>query len=165
MFSKTIELMDTVFIVIRKKDRQLTFLHVYHHSSVLIFWWVVLKWVPSGSRESSLKIVGHLILILWFSAFLIAAVNSGVHIIMYLNYSLTAARSDLANSFWWKRYITIIQMIQFTTGIGLTGLALLRACPFPTWMMVANMLYLLSFLILFYGFYRNTYPKFKWKGE
>lgn len=55
MFSKFIELFDTVFIVIRKKDRQLSFLHVYHHSSVLVYWWVYLKWVPSGSGKSDIS--------------------------------------------------------------------------------------------------------------
>lgn len=98
-------------------------------------------------------------------AFLIAAVNSGVHVIMYFNYTLTAARSDLANSFWWKRYITMIQMVQFTTGMLLTLNAICNGCPFPSWMMWANVLYLASFLVMFYGFYQDTYTKFRLKGE
>ena len=99
------------------------------------------------------------------AAFLIAAVNSGVHIIMYINYALTAARRDLANSFWWKRYITIIQMVQFTTGMVMTSMAIANGCPFPLWMMVANILYLMSFFVLFFAFYQKTYPKFKLKAN
>ncbi|XP_076830074.1 very long chain fatty acid elongase 7-like isoform X2 [Brachyhypopomus gauderio] len=34
-FSKVIELSDTVFFILRKKTSQLTFLHVYHHSTMI----------------------------------------------------------------------------------------------------------------------------------
>ncbi|CAG2181481.1 unnamed protein product, partial [Oppiella nova] len=44
-----IELLDTIFFILRKKANQLTFLHVYHHSSMFIFWWVGAKFVPGGS--------------------------------------------------------------------------------------------------------------------
>jgi elongation of very long chain fatty acids protein 4 len=34
-FSKSIELLDTVWMVLRKKNNQITFLHVFHHSSMV----------------------------------------------------------------------------------------------------------------------------------
>jgi hypothetical protein len=33
--SKAFELMDTFWMVIRKKNNQITFLHVFHHSSMV----------------------------------------------------------------------------------------------------------------------------------
>ncbi len=42
IMSKVAELLDTAFIILRKQN--LTFLHWYHHASVLIYcWWVSLK--------------------------------------------------------------------------------------------------------------------------
>ena len=32
--SRFLDMMDTVFFVLRKKDNQVTFLHVYHHTAV-----------------------------------------------------------------------------------------------------------------------------------
>lgn len=50
-FSKVLEFTDTFFFILRKKDNQLTFLHVYHHSTMFSFWWIGVKWVPSGSSK------------------------------------------------------------------------------------------------------------------
>lgn len=41
--------MDTVFIILKRKSGQLTFLHMYHHSSMFAVWWVAAKFVPGGS--------------------------------------------------------------------------------------------------------------------
>lgn len=35
-YTKIIELLDTVFMILRHKGRQITFLHVFHHSSMLL---------------------------------------------------------------------------------------------------------------------------------
>lgn len=47
-FSKIIELLDTVFFILRKKNNQITFLHVYHHSTMLINWWLGVKFIAGG---------------------------------------------------------------------------------------------------------------------
>lgn len=47
--SKGFELLDTVFIILKRKSAQLTFLHCYHHSSMFAVWWVAAKFVPGGS--------------------------------------------------------------------------------------------------------------------
>ncbi|XP_076440355.1 very long chain fatty acid elongase 7-like isoform X3 [Babylonia areolata] len=47
-FSKFIELLDTVFFIMRKKFSQVTFLHVFHHGIMPISWWFGVKLVPGG---------------------------------------------------------------------------------------------------------------------
>ena len=47
-FSKAIELMDTVLMVLRKRNRQITFLHVFHHATMLNIWWWVTTFIPGG---------------------------------------------------------------------------------------------------------------------
>lgn len=45
-FSKIIDLLDTCFFVLRKKQNQVTFLHVYHHTITALFSWMYLKYAP-----------------------------------------------------------------------------------------------------------------------
>ena len=40
--SKFLDLLDTVFICLKKKDRQLIFLHVYHHATIGQIWGLLL---------------------------------------------------------------------------------------------------------------------------
>lgn len=35
-------------MILRKKDNQISFLHVYHHSSIFIIWWIVMSYMPGG---------------------------------------------------------------------------------------------------------------------
>lgn len=49
--SKLFEFCDTFFFILRKKEQQLTFLHVYHHATMFSFWWIGIKWVPTGSSK------------------------------------------------------------------------------------------------------------------
>ena len=50
--SKIVELFDTVLFRMRKRDRQITFLHVYHHSTMPLLWWIGAKWLPGGQGTS-----------------------------------------------------------------------------------------------------------------
>ena len=47
--SKVVDLLDTVFFVLRKKQNQVTFLHVYHHTVTCLFSWGYLKYLPGDS--------------------------------------------------------------------------------------------------------------------
>ncbi len=47
-FSKLIEFLDTVFFIMRKKTNQVTFLHVYHHVTMPLIWWIAVKWYAGG---------------------------------------------------------------------------------------------------------------------
>ncbi|NXT19236.1 ELOV7 protein, partial [Syrrhaptes paradoxus] len=50
-FSKVIKLLDNgkeVFFILPKKHEQVTFLHLYHHGTMLFNWWSGVKYVPGG---------------------------------------------------------------------------------------------------------------------
>ena len=56
-FSKAVELMDTVLMVLRKKSTQITFLHVFHHATMLNIWWWVMTFIPGGLCKSPLRLL------------------------------------------------------------------------------------------------------------
>lgn len=43
---KYLDLFDTVFFVLRKRTRQISFLHVYHHVAILCGAYMAVAWVP-----------------------------------------------------------------------------------------------------------------------
>ena len=51
-FSKVVEFWDTFFFILRKKNNQVSFLHVYHHATMFPIWWIGVKWVPGGQCKS-----------------------------------------------------------------------------------------------------------------
>ncbi|XP_046861372.1 elongation of very long chain fatty acids protein 4-like [Xenia sp. Carnegie-2017] len=138
--SKYLEMLDTVFFIMRKKTNQISFLHVYHHTSVVIIWWIGIKWVPGGS------------------SFYCAAVNSFVHVVMYTYYGLSMFPS-LHRYLWWKRYLTQFQLLQFGSLFIQAILALRQDCGFPRWMCYALLGYMTSMIFLFGNFYLQTYLK------
>lgn len=77
-------------------------------------WWIGVKYVPSGSSEliHPTKIGFSLfILDFLFAAFLPAMTNSFVHVIMYSYYALSTLGPTVTKHLWWKKYMTIIQLV------------------------------------------------------
>lgn len=92
VYSKYIELIDTAFIILRKKP--LLFLHWYHHITVLLFSWDgLLREQPCGAA--------------------FAAMNFSVHAIMYYYYYLAASGRRPA----WGKLVTVLQISQMVIGI------------------------------------------------
>jgi hypothetical protein len=48
---RLVELIETVFFVLRKKDNQVSFLHIYHHISTIVFVRILLKYDPSKLKS------------------------------------------------------------------------------------------------------------------
>jgi len=91
--SKYIELVDTIFLMLRKKP--ISFLHWYHHTTVLLYVWVSTALTPGG--------VGYIF----------AAVNCLVHFVMYFYYFLTSCGFKPG----FGRIITNFQIFQMIIGL------------------------------------------------
>lgn len=91
---KVLDLLDTVFFVLRKKDRQISFLHLYHHTGMVVLTWNATKFLPGGHGV--------------FTGF----INSIIHVIMYTYYLLALISPKYKNNLWWKKYITQMQMVR-----------------------------------------------------
>lgn len=138
-FSKVIELSDTLFFILRKKNSQLTFLHVYHHGTMIFNWWLGVKYVAGGQ------------------SFFIGLLNTFVHIVMYSYYCLAAFGPHMQKYLWWKRYLTSLQLIQFMMFLLHTGYNLFTECNFPNYMNMLVFGYCITLIILFSNFYYQSY--------
>ncbi|XP_031569543.1 elongation of very long chain fatty acids protein 4-like [Actinia tenebrosa] len=136
--SKILEFLDTIFFILRKKNNQISFLHVYHHSSMVMLWWIGIKWVAGGQ------------------SFFSAMINSFIHVIMYTYYGLSVFPA-LRDYLWWKKFLTQFQLLQFCTVFCHGIVSLKRKCKFPLWMQYALLAYMVSFLVLFSNFYLHSY--------
>ncbi|KAG1652472.1 Elongation of very long chain fatty acids protein 7 [Nymphon striatum] len=90
---KIVELLDTIFFALRKKRSQITFLHVYHHTIMILCSWYVIKF----------SAVGH--------ASFVGFTNSLVHAVMYAYYGLASMGPHMKKYLWWKRYLTKMQLV------------------------------------------------------
>ena len=114
--------------ILRKKDRQVTFLHVYHHVTMPLLWWIGIKWVAGKSQilvilvkrleQFSLKLILScelfditLTLLPGGQSFFGATLNSSVHVFMYSYYALSALGPHMQKHLWWKKHITHYQLV------------------------------------------------------
>jgi len=145
IYSKYFELIDTVFLVLRK--RKVSFLHWYHHMTVLMYCWHSYMWeMPTG---------------LYFTA-----MNYSVHAVMYFYYFL----AGLGKPPPWSLFVTIIQITQMIIGIMVTVYHILwmQRIPFCDgyiWNLTLALGMYGSYFALFAEFFVSKYCKKKTKKE
>ncbi|NP_001181184.1 very long chain fatty acid elongase 7 isoform X1 [Macaca nemestrina] len=142
-FSKFVELLDTIFFVLRKKNNQVTFLHVFHHTIMPWTWWFGVKFAAGGLGT--------------FHALL----NTAVHVVMYSYYGLSALGPAYQKYLWWKKYLTSLQLVQFViVTIHISQFFFMEDCKyqFPVFACII-MSYSCMFLLLFLHFWYRAYTK------
>jgi len=135
--SKFIDMLDSIFFVLKKKFTHLSFLHVFHHGIMPLECWFGPRFVGGGHTG--------------FFAFL----NAGVHTVMYLYYLLAACGPRLQPWLGWKRYLTSIQMLQFVCVFIHALLPSFYDCGYPKIMpqvLIANAVVFFSLFANFYFF-------------
>ncbi|KAG5487120.1 hypothetical protein LSCM1_07793 [Leishmania martiniquensis] len=141
--TKFLDMFDTYCMVLRKKEEQLSFLHIYHHATIGPIWGLLLHHgIANGT------------------AFFGAWINSAVHALMYLHYLYTSL--GYTNPL--KKYLTQLQMTQFALCIlhAVLAVALDSTIPKP-WAML-QLSYHMTLLYLFTQFYRKGMRKHKAKA-
>ena len=141
--SKVIELGDTLFVVLRKSP--LTFLHWYHHITVLMYCFYSLK---NGYE------IGF-----WFGG-----INFLVHTIMYSYYALKAMGYRLPSAV--AQLITVLQIVQMIIGTILNVLSLqiksgVFDCDVPYGSAYSGLAMYTTYMVLFLNFFYQRYIRRK----
>ena len=144
--SKVWDFWDTIFIVLGKKWKQLSFLHVYHHTTIFLFYWL----------NSHVNYDGDI--------FLTIVLNGFIHTVMYTYYFICMHTKIPGTGrnlpIWWKSSLTMLQMIQFVTMMSQASYLVVGQCQKTSMRVVtAYFVYILSLLVLFAQFYVKSYSK------
>lgn len=134
--SKILDFCDTFFIVMGRKWKQLSFLHVYHHISIFLFYWLNLNVGYDGD------------------VYLTIVLNGFIHTVMYTYYFV----SMHADKIWWKSALTLSQMVQFVTMNAQAAYLIGTGCTlYPPNIIKAYLIYIVSLLVLFMNFFIKSY--------
>lgn len=144
------EYLDTIFFTLRKKQNQITFLHVFHHAFVPLYaYWII--------RTAPLRFNVYIILI-----------NSLIHVFMYFYYFIATFTEQQSSIIPWsvirkilmlKKYMTLMQILQFVSlaFYAVWPLFTQNRCNVPNTYIAANIMLAMGFLILFCHFYALAY--------
>lgn len=150
--SKIWDFWDTIFIVIGKKWRQLSFLHVYHHFTIFLFYWLNVNSQYDGD------------------VYLTILLNGFIHTVMYTYYFIcmhTKIPGTKKNvPIWWKSSLTSLQLIQFVSMMSQATYLLVKGCKgISTGITKVYFVYILTLFILFAQFFVSSYMKPKDKKK
>ncbi|XP_023176873.2 elongation of very long chain fatty acids protein F [Drosophila hydei] len=136
---KYLDLFDTVFIVLRKKNSQVSFLHVYHHAGMIFGVYVYMTFL-AGSHCTMLGVI-----------------NLFVHSVMYAYY-FASSLGAVKHLLWWKRHITQLQLLQFGFLTLHFLLVIVRnPCQFPVLISFIGFIQNIFMFAMFFDFYYKTY--------
>ncbi|KAK3685403.1 GNS1/SUR4 family protein [Podospora appendiculata] len=127
--TKYLELLDTVFLILKKKP--LKFLHCYHHGATALLCYTQLagttpvSWVP-------------------------ITLNLAVHVVMYAYYFLAARGARVR----WKAWVTRLQIAQFVVDLGFVYFTSWNCFASRRWPILTS--YLVLFVSFYSSTYRSV---------
>ena len=150
--SKIWDFWDTIFIVLGKKWNQLSFLHVYHHTTIFLFYWLNANVFYDGD------------------IFLTILLNGFIHTVMYTYYFICMHTKDkktgVSLPIWWKPYLTMMQLIQFVTMMSQGIYLVATQCDTLNFRITTSYVaYILTLFFLFAQFFVKSYMKPKKKKK
>lgn len=141
LLSRVVEFIDTICFVLRKKTRQISGFHVFHHFSVPMAVWFFVKFAAGGNSG------------------IFPFLNSFIHTVMYSYYFLATYKS-LHPYLGWKKFLTQFQIVQFIIMIAVSTHPLfIPGCKFPVTFLYINIFFSFVFIYLFTKFYIENYGK------
>uniref|UniRef100_W8BT37 Elongation of very long chain fatty acids protein n=1 Tax=Ceratitis capitata TaxID=7213 RepID=W8BT37_CERCA len=147
---KVIDYVETVFFVLRKSFKQVSFLHIYHHIMMSTFVYYLGSYYGGAGQYAS-----------------VIALNCAVHGFMYTYYLISALQPNKKMGLWWKKYITRIQLTHFVLVLLHHSYPLIfrPQCGFPKGLLWFAVCQSLIMVALFGNFYRRTYLQNKQNKE
>lgn len=130
--TKYVELLDTLFMVFRHRQRQISVLHVYHHASILML-------------SEYAYTYGN-----WPAISVPLGLNGIIHVFMYFYYGQCALHPGQRPA--WKKSLTQLQLIQFMIGLCHMIVGYLH----HSWCYY-GIVYELTMITLFSNFYYRAY--------
>ncbi|CAH0627410.1 unnamed protein product [Chrysodeixis includens] len=136
------EYVKYIFFVLRKKFNQVSFLHVYHHTGMVLLTWGSTTYMPGGHAS------------------LVGVINSVVHAFMYSYYLLTIVVPKIKQYMWIKKFVTQLQIVQFfLLVVHMSTIVFKTDCEYPRWVSALFLPQNLFMLVLFVDFYIKAYVK------
>ncbi|KAM0737184.1 Very long chain fatty acid elongase 4 [Formica fusca] len=144
---KILDYVETAIFILRKKNNQVSGLHLYHHVSTLLLAWLGIRYFAIAPASLSCMI------------------NSFIHMIMYTYYFLAACGLNVQKVVpSMKQWITKAQMMQFVILILYALHYFLPGCNImEQWVLILYIGNLMMNFYLFYNFYQKSYNKPKRK--
>lgn len=136
--SKYYDYIDTIIIILNNNFRQLSYLHVFHHSTVSSILFFSYKFTPYCGD-------------MWFPMMF----NSFIHILLYYYYLLSITNDK--QKIWWAKYLTRLQLIQFICIIAQQYLSITTDKIYPYYVREVHILYGFYMIYLFGQFYIKKY--------
>jgi elongation of very long chain fatty acids protein 4 len=125
-------------MIARGQWSQFSFLHVYHHFSIFLTYWLVTNAGSNGDVYYTI------------------VANSFIHAVMYTYYGLTTFNIRP----WWGFLLTKLQLVQFVTMISQAGYILTMNCAYPHRVTVFYLVYIISLFLLF-----QSFDQARWGGK
>ena len=138
---KFLEFTDTFFFLARKKLDHVSWLQVIHHTTMPLYGYVMVRWLPGGHETFG------------------GTLNSLVHVFMYSYYFLASFGPQVQKYLWWKKYLTVFQMVQFVVVFTRSLIVIFGVveCGYPRYFSLISASITFLFFLMFMHFYTQSY--------